>query len=468
MAGTADQGARDFVRRATRRPEDRFKPRVPVTGSSGAGGGVLGTDSGARNAAGWITLADPLPTCTETLRGAVRVATPSGSPDDFCVCEDTTGSGAWDWVCASSSSGGAVSSVNGQTGAVVLGADDIDDTAAVNKFVGAADLAKLAGIEAGADVTDAGNVGTAIDGATAKTTPVDADTLPLIDSAASNALKKVSWANVKATLAAYFDTLYSAIGHVHADPTIVVKLDTVDYNVAAKHLDFQGNSAGGTNTTWDLATATNEVDVVLKRGSEHFNVPYGDHSHTALTASGIGDGTPVVSGGGTTIYQIPGIIIQSIGSGAAGVGTLVYNPIWLREALNVNNLVAEVVSGAAATRAMNAGLYATDSSFQPTDLLIGGQFDASTAGIKTIAAPGGQIVVPPGRYLLAREVNHATPTWRLVRASTAFLLLGTNNFLQELRLTRVFATLPDPGPAWDTIGNAVTMTAYLTFLDTSP
>ena len=69
---------------------------------------------------------------------------------------------------------------------------------------------KLAGIETAADVTDAGNVGTAIDGATAKTTPVDADTVPLIDSAAGNVLKKLSWANIKATAKTYFDTLYQA------------------------------------------------------------------------------------------------------------------------------------------------------------------------------------------------------------------------------------------------------------------
>ena len=75
-----------------------------------------------------------------------------------------------------------------------------------------ADETKLDGIEAGADVTDAGNVGSSIHGATAKTTPVDADTMPLIDSAASNVLKKLSWANVKATLKTYFDTLYQAAG----------------------------------------------------------------------------------------------------------------------------------------------------------------------------------------------------------------------------------------------------------------
>lgn len=47
--------------------------------------------------------------------------------------------------------------------------------------------------------------------ATGKTTPVDADVLPLVDSAASNVLKKVTWANVKATLKTYFDTLYQPL-----------------------------------------------------------------------------------------------------------------------------------------------------------------------------------------------------------------------------------------------------------------
>lgn len=46
--------------------------------------------------------------------------------------------------------------------------------------------------------------------AASKATPVDADLVPLIDSAASNVLKKLTWANLKATLKTYFDTLYQA------------------------------------------------------------------------------------------------------------------------------------------------------------------------------------------------------------------------------------------------------------------
>lgn len=97
----------------------------------------------------------------------------------------------------------------------VNGTDDIQDATASQKgLMTAAYATKLDGIEASADVTDAENVGSSIHGATAKTTPVDGDTMPLIDSAASNVLKKVTWANIKATLATYFSTLYAAIGGV--------------------------------------------------------------------------------------------------------------------------------------------------------------------------------------------------------------------------------------------------------------
>lgn len=60
----------------------------------------------------------------------------------------------------------------------------------------------------------AGAVGIDIHAATGKTTPADADELGIVDSAASNVLKKVTWANVKATLKAYFDTLYAVIGAI--------------------------------------------------------------------------------------------------------------------------------------------------------------------------------------------------------------------------------------------------------------
>ncbi len=91
---------------------------------------------------------------------------------------------------------------------VTGGTDKIRDaSASQDGLMTSAYASKLDDIEAAADVT-----ATAIHGATAKTTPVDADTMPIIDSEASNVLKKITWANIKAALKTYFDTLYQAAG----------------------------------------------------------------------------------------------------------------------------------------------------------------------------------------------------------------------------------------------------------------
>lgn len=68
-----------------------------------------------------------------------------------------------------------------------------------NKNYTATEQTKLSGIEAAADVTDAANVGAAING-TAKTTPVSGDRFAVLDSAASNALKYMTYSNLLAAI----------------------------------------------------------------------------------------------------------------------------------------------------------------------------------------------------------------------------------------------------------------------------
>lgn len=63
-------------------------------------------------------------------------------------------------------------------------------------------------------VADLTNVAAIVHAATGKTTPVDADELALADSAASYGLKKLTWANLKATLKTYFDTLYQPLAEI--------------------------------------------------------------------------------------------------------------------------------------------------------------------------------------------------------------------------------------------------------------
>lgn len=51
---------------------------------------------------------------------------------------------------------------------------------------------------------------TKISGLTGYTTPLDADVIPVVDTA-NTTTKKVTWSNIKATLKTYFDTLYQSL-----------------------------------------------------------------------------------------------------------------------------------------------------------------------------------------------------------------------------------------------------------------
>jgi hypothetical protein len=64
------------------------------------------------------------------------------------------------------------------------------------------------------DLIAASGFGAFIAGLTVKNTPVDADGLVITDSAAGDAAKKVTWANIKATIKTYTDTLYATIAGV--------------------------------------------------------------------------------------------------------------------------------------------------------------------------------------------------------------------------------------------------------------
>ena len=125
-----------------------------------------------------------------------------------------------------------------------------------------AELTKLTGIEAAADVTDAGNVGSSIGGATVITTIADADKMAVT---VGGVLKTLSWAYVKSILKTYFDTLYNLYVHPNhgasgngdatsaADGDITIRVKAV---TLAKMNDMATASFIGRNTT---ATGVPEV-----------------------------------------------------------------------------------------------------------------------------------------------------------------------------------------------------------------
>lgn len=105
-----------------------------------------------------------------------------------------------------------------------------------------------------ADIT---NIAEATHAATSKTTPLDADELALVDTAASNVLKKLTGTNLKAYLKTYFDTLYQATGSVSSvfGRTGAVVAATNDYTAAQVTDAADKSSASAQNFTGGLQSA---------------------------------------------------------------------------------------------------------------------------------------------------------------------------------------------------------------------
>ena len=140
----------------------------------------------------------------------------------------------------------AVSSVNGQTGAVVLGSDDVSEGAVNLYFTTARAIAAITNT----------THGTMLNAATAKVTPVDADIIGIGDSAASFVQKKTTWAQVKSTLAAYFVTLYLSLPPTNG---VVVRTSAStavsrELTGTANQVDIANGDGTGGNPTWSIPT----------------------------------------------------------------------------------------------------------------------------------------------------------------------------------------------------------------------
>ncbi len=251
-----------------------------------------------------------------------------------------------------------VDSVNTKTGAVVIDPDDLNDTSTTNKFTTAGDISKLAGIEALADVTDATNVGSSMTGATAKTTPVDADTMPLNDSAASNVLKKVTWANIKATLKTYFDTLYLSL----AGGTM-----TGDLLLGENSLELDG-----------ALSATDKWSGVTVSGTAGTTVAFGDALYIAVadsrwelvdaSAASTSGSVPVLLAlGASTDGSAVELLVQGIVRDTAWSWT-VGGPIYLSETGTTGNTLTQTAPTTtdSVTKVVGYAISATEMVWNPS------------------------------------------------------------------------------------------------------
>lgn len=110
--------------------------------------------------------------------------------------------------------------------------------------------------------------------AASKATPVDADELPIVDSAALNVLKKLTWSNLKATLKTYFDTLYALTGHNHTgtyEPADATILKDADIGVTVQGYDADTVKKDVANTFTATQTPSNNTASVSTTSTYTFD-----------------------------------------------------------------------------------------------------------------------------------------------------------------------------------------------------
>ena len=149
------------------------------------------------------------------------------------------------------SGSGATWSVDSGLDAAKIGGGGVTTT----EFGYIGGLTSDAQIQITAAVPTATNIGALINGATAKVAPVDADYFGLMDSEATNILKKLSWAYVKSLL--------------WASPQITGLPTLSNGATSAGYLDFKEDSDNGTNRVRLIGPAsTADVEVTLPAAAD--------------------------------------------------------------------------------------------------------------------------------------------------------------------------------------------------------
>ena len=149
-----------------------------------------------------------------------------------------------------------------------------------------------------------------ITAATSKTTPVDADELPITDSAASYVLKKLTWANLKATLATWLDagSIPATLTKLKLTPGYASGTAGVVASDTPIRLYVGGNDAYGIG-----ANAGGGLDIMANQASQPVRI-YAGTNNTAPTLAATISGTKTSA----PALQVTGVAGYLSSDGSAG------------------------------------------------------------------------------------------------------------------------------------------------------
>ena len=140
--------------------------------------------------------------------------------------------------------------------------------------------------------------------ATGKTTPVDADELPLVDSAASNILKKLTWANLKATLVATANSWTAQQTFKEVTETVFTITDAAGFEIDPANGTIQLVTLGANRTPAATNFAAGQSITLMVNDGSAFTITW-----TTVGVVWVGGSAPTLP---TSGYGV--IVLWKVGS----------------------------------------------------------------------------------------------------------------------------------------------------------
>lgn len=212
--------------------------------------------------------------------------------------------------------------------------------------------------------TKIGNLYTATEthAASSKATPVDADEIPLADSAASWALKKLTWANAKSAIAA---------------ATMTLTKKTLDTPI------FSGYNTGTRPSASTSGAGAQIYDTVLHKALWSDGGKWRTGAHKADLLSGN--------------YYWCNSAGNSASNLTGGFGAERLTPWVVDVPVAITNLIAEITNAGSAGTTVKLCIYNDDGTGRPGSLLLdAGTIDGATVAVQATSAFA--LTVQPGLY----------------------------------------------------------------------